>query len=303
MYCITFIDIIKIHIFYVVANKKNITKAAEELFISQPAVSKAIKKLENNLGGKLFNRTKKGVVLTEEGKEFYNYIKIALEYINNAENKFNDLINLETGTIKIGVSATLTKYFLTPFLEKFHDLHPKINIQIDTNITKVLFDKLKNGLLDLVILNLPYKKENDIKIIKCKNIQDAFYANKNYENLKNKELSLNELNNYPLVLQAKSSNTRTFLDDFTKENNVTLNPNMELASYSLVTEFTKIGFGIGYLTKEYIQDELKNKELFEIKLKEKIPRRSIGIAYSNKNLPSFATKEMIRIITKKVKRN
>ncbi len=286
-------------IFYVVANKKNITKAAEELFISQPAVSKAIKKLENNLGGKLFNRTKKGVVLTEEGKEFYNYIKIALEYINNAENKFNDLINLETGTIKIGVSATLTKYFLTPFLEKFHDLHPKINIQIDTNITKVLFDKLKNGLLDLVILNLPYKKENDIKIIKCKNIQDAFYANKNYENLKNKELSLNELNNYPLVLQAKSSNTRTFLDGVAKENNVTLNPNMELASYSLVTEFTKIGFGIGYLTKEYIQDELKNKELFEIKLKEKIPRRSIGIAYSNKNLPSFATKEMIRIITKK----
>lgn len=286
-------------IFYVVANKKNITKAAEELFISQPAVSKAIKKLENNLGGKLFNRTKKGVVLTEEGKEFYNYIKIALEYINNAENKFNDLINLETGTIKIGVSATLTKYFLTPFLEKFHDLHPKINIQIDTNITKVLFDKLKNGLLDLVILNLPYKKENDIKIIKCKNIQDAFYANKNYENLKNKELSLNELNNYPLVLQAKGSNTRTFLDDVAKENNVTLNPNMELASYSLVTEFTKIGFGIGYLTKEYIQDELKNKELFEIKLKEKIPRRSIGIAYSNKNLPSFATKEMIRIITKK----
>ena len=286
-------------IFYVVANKKNITKAAEELFISQPAVSKAIKKLENNLGGKLFNRTKKGVVLTEEGKEFYNYIKVALEYINNAENKFNDLINLETGTIKIGVSVTLTKYFLIPLLEEFHDLHPKINIQIDTNITKVLFDKLKNGLLDLVILNLPYKKENDIKIIKCKNIQDAFYANKNYENLKNKELSLNELNNYPLVLQAKSSNTRTFLDDVAKENNVTLNPSMELASYSLVTEFTKIGFGIGYLTKEYIQDELKNKNLFKIKLKEKIPKRSIGIAYSNKNLPSFATKEMIRIITKK----
>ena len=290
-------------IFYVVANKKNITKAAEELFISQPAVSKAIKNLENNLGGKLFNRTKKGVVLTEEGKEFYNYIKIALEYINNAENKFNDLINLETGTIKIGVSATLTKYFLTPFLEEFHDLHPKINVQIDTNITKVLLDKLKNGLLDLVILNLPYKKENDIKIVKCKNIQDTFYANKNYGNLKNKELSLKELNNYPLILQAKSSNTRTFLDDVAKENNVTLNPSMELASYSLVTEFTKIGFGIGYLTKEYIQDELKNKELFEIKLKEKIPKRSIGIAYSNKNLPSFATKEMIRIITKKVKRN
>lgn len=286
-------------IFYVVANKKNITKAAEELFISQPAVSKAIKNLENNLGGKLFNRTKKGVVLTEEGKEFYNYIKVALEYINNAENKFNDLINLEAGTIKIGVSVTLTKYFLTPLLKEFHDFHPKIKVQIDTNITKVLFEKLKNGLLDLVILNLPYKKENDIEIVKCKEVQDVFCTNKKYKNLKNKELSLNELNNYPLILQAKGSNTRTFLDNVTKENNITLNPSMELASYQLVTEFTKIGFGIGYLTKDYIQDELKNKELFEIKLKEKIPKRSIGIAYSNKNLPSFATKEMIRIITKK----
>ncbi len=286
-------------IFYVVANKKNITKAAEELFISQPAVSKAIKNLENNLGGKLFNRTKKGVVLTEEGKEFYNYIKVALEYINNAENKFNDLINLEAGTIKIGVSVTLTKYFLTPLLKEFHDLHPKIKVQIDTNITKVLFEKLKNGLLDLVILNLPYKNENDIEIVKCKEVQDVFCTNKKYKNLKNKELSLNELNNYPLILQAKGSNTRTFLDNVTKENNITLNPSMELASYQLVTEFTKIGFGIGYLTKDYIQDELKNKELFEIKLKEKIPKRSIGIAYSNKNLPSFATKEMIRIITKK----
>ena len=286
-------------IFYTVANKKSITKAAEELFISQPAVSKAIKNLENNLGGKLFNRTKKGVVLTEEGKEFYNYIKIALEYINNAENRFNDLINLESGTIKIGVSVTLTKYFLTPFLEEFHNLYPSINIQIDTNITKILFDKLKNGLIDLVILNLPYNKINEIKIIKCKNVQDIFCASKKYESLKNKELSLNELNNYPLILQSKNSNTRNFLDNFTKENNMKLKPSMELASYSLVTEFTKIGLGIGYLTKDYIKDELKNGDLFEIKLKETIPKRSIGIAYSNKNLPSFAAKEMIRIITKK----
>ncbi len=89
--------------------------------------------MENNLGGDF---------LTEEGKEFYNCIKVALEYINNAENKFNDLIDLEAGTIKIGVATTLTKYFLTSFLEEFHDLHPKINIQIDTNITKVLLDKL-----------------------------------------------------------------------------------------------------------------------------------------------------------------
>lgn len=240
-------------IFYTVANKKNITKAAEELFISQPAVSKAIKKLESNLGGKLFNRTKKGVVLTEEGKEFYNYIKIALEYINNAENKFNDLINLETGSIRIGVSSTLAKKFLLPYLEEFHNKHPKVDIQIYTNLSSELFKKLKEGLIDIVILNLPYKETNDIKIIKCTKVQDVFIVNKDYKDLTKRKIKLEELNNYPLILQQENSNTRTFLDNFCKENNVTLKANMNLASYSLVTEFTKIGLGIGYATKEYIK--------------------------------------------------
>ncbi|MBQ9013714.1 MAG: LysR family transcriptional regulator [Bacilli bacterium] len=287
-------------IFYTVSKYGNITKAAEELYISQPAVSKAIKNLESNLGGKLFNRTKKGVILTEEGKEFYNYIEKAMEYINNAENKFNDLINLEVGTIKIGVSATLTKYFLMPYIKKFNELHPKINIQIYTNLTKDLMKNLKDGLIDIIILNLPYLKDDEIIIEKCKKIQDIFVGNKKYKDLIDREISLKDLNNYPLILQPSNSNTRTFLNNFTKENNVILKPSMELASYGLVTEFTKIGLGIGYLTKDYIKDELNNNELFEINLKEKVPPRNIGIAYSNKNLPSFATKELIRIIKKNV---
>lgn len=287
-------------IFYTVAKNGNITKAAEELFISQPAVSKSIKNLETNIGGKLFNRTKKGVILTEEGKEFYNYIKKAIEYINNAENKFNDLINLEVGTIKIGVSQTLTKYFLMPYLEKFNTLHPKIDIQIYTDLTKDLIKKLKDGLIDLIILNLPYPKEEEITIKKCKSITDSFVANKNFKDLIDKEISIKDLNNYPLILQLKKATTRTFIDNFAKECDVILKPKMELASYGLVTEFTKIGLGIGYLTKDYIKKELKNKELFEIKIKEKIPTRNIGIAYSNKNLPSFATKELIRIISEDI---
>ena len=103
------IDFELYRVFYVVANNRNITKASEELNISQPAISKSIKNLEEQLGGQLFIRTKRGVVLTEEGREFYNYIKQAIEYINNAENKFIDLVNLETGCIKIGISSTLTK--------------------------------------------------------------------------------------------------------------------------------------------------------------------------------------------------
>lgn len=293
------IDFELYRIFYVVANHCNITKASEELSISQPAISKSIKNLEEQLGGQLFVRTKRGVVLTEEGKEFYNYIKQAIEYINNAENKFTDLINLETGCIKIGISTTLTKEFLLPYLEEFHSLYPKIDIQIITNLTSDLMPKLKNGLIDIVILNLNDKNyDNDIDIIKCRKINDCFVVNDEYKDLTLKEVSIKDLNNYPLILQAKGSNTREFLDNIARENGVVLKPNIELASYSLVVEFSKIGLGIGYVTKEYIKEEIKNKELYELKLKEKIPSRYIGIALSKNHVPNFSTKRLVEIIKK-----
>ncbi len=293
------IDFELYRIFYVVANYANITKASEELNVSQPAISKSIKNLEEQLGGQLFVRTKRGVVLTDEGKEFYNYIKQAIEYINNAENKFTDLINLETGCIKIGISTTLTKEFLLPYLEEFHSLYPKIDIQINTSLTSDLMPKLRNGLIDIVIFNLNDKNYgNDIDIIKCRKINDCFVVNNKYKDLTLKEISLKDLNNYPLILQAKGSNTREFLDNIARENGVIFNPNIELASYSLVVEFSKIGLGIGYATKEYIKEELENKELFELKIKEKIPGRYIGIALSKTHVPNFSTKKLIEIIKK-----
>lgn len=286
-------------IFYVVANHSNITKASEELNISQPAISKSIKSLEEQLGGKLFIRTKKGVILTEEGKEFYKYIKHAIEYINNAENKFTDLINLECGCIKIGINTTLTKEFLLPHLEKFNTLFPKIDIQIITDLTSNLMQKLRNGLIDIVIFNINDKEYgNEIEIIKCRKITDCFVVNNKYKDLINKELSLSDLNNYPLILQAKGSNTRWFLDKLGQDNNIIFKPHIELTSYSLVSCFAKIGLGIGYVTKDYIKNELDNKELYELKIKEKIPSRYIGIALSKNHIPNFSTKKLIEIITK-----
>lgn len=294
------IDFELYRVFYTVANNKNITKASEELNISQPAISKSIKNLEEQLGGSLFVRTKRGVILTEEGKEFYNYIRQAIEYINNAENKFTELVNLETGCIKIGVSATLTKEFLLPYLKRFHEMHPKIDIQIITNVTSELLPKLRNGLIDIIILNIAKENYgNDIDIIKCKKINDCFVVNDNYLELVNKNLSIKELNKYPLILQTKGSNTREFLDNFASSNGVVFKPNMELASYSLVLEFAKIGLGIGYVTKDYIKNELKNNELYELNIKEKIPCRYIGIALSKNHEPNFSTKKLIEIITEK----
>ena len=141
-------------VFYVVAKHKNITKAAYELNISQPAISKCIKQLEEQLGGTLFTRTKRGVVLTEEGEAFYKYISQALEYIHNAESKFSDMISLDIGTIRIGSSTTLTKTVLMPYLEEFHKKYPRIKIEIETNISS-----------DLLLLHIHYLFNTELSTI------------------------------------------------------------------------------------------------------------------------------------------
>lgn len=283
-------------IFYSVAKNKNITKAAAELRISQPAVSKYIKNLENQFDCSLFVRTKYGVVLTEEGKAIYEHVSKALELIHHAEESVLEMIHMETGVLNIGISNTLTQKYLLPFIEKFHELYPKIKIKIITSPTFELIIKARNGLLDLIVLNLPYQVPNDFKEQKLKTIHDCFVASKKFEYLKGKTLSLKELNEYPLILISKGSNTRLFLDTVCLENDVVLVPEMELTSYSLVTQFTKIGLGIGYVTKEYLDKELEDGTLFEIKIKEKIENRSIGMIYMEQKILSNSSKKFLELL-------
>lgn len=281
-------------IFYIVAKNGNITRASKELLISEPAVSKSIKNLEGYLGAPLFTRTKKGVNLITEGITLYEYISKGIEYFKSGEAKFNELINLESGTIRIGINTTLTKEFLMPYLETFHKLYPNINIEIRTNLTSELKSMLKDGLIDMHILNLTNEEtKNDFNIIKCKTITDCFVSNKPIK----EKISIKELNNYPLILQDKNSNTRKFLDDFANKYEITLKPKIEIGSYYLVSEFSRIGLGIGYVTKNYIKNNLDNKELFIVPIKEKIPSREIGILLNKNTTPNFSTKELIKIIT------
>ena len=293
------IDFELYRIFYVVANNKNITKASNELHISQPAISKSIKNLENMLGGQLFTRTKRGVILTDEGEEFYKYIKQGIEFINNAENKFTELINLETGIIRMGVSTTITREYLLPFIEEFHDKYPKIDININTDIYSELLKKLRNGLIDLIIAFEPEKIDNDLDVIISKEVHDCFAVGEKYKELANKEVKLEDLTKYPLILQTNVSNTRKFLNKYLEKNNVTLKPNIELASYTLVKDFTIINLGIGYVIKDFAEDYIKNKKLYVLNVKPSIPPRHIEVITSKTHIPNFSTKKFIEIITKK----
>lgn len=282
--------------FFCVAKNKNITKASRELMISQPAVSKSIKTLEDQLGCSLFIRSKKGVLLTEEGKIFYEQISKAMEIIDNAEQKIQEMINLEYGVLNIGVSNTLVKKFLLSYLEKFHKMYPKIKITIDTNPTYELINRVRNGLIDLIIINMPVNLPNDFAQFKLKEVHDMFVANQSFKFLKNKVIPLKELNKYPLILMAKNSNTRDFLDYYCEGKGIILKPEIELTSYSLVTELTKIGMGIGIVTKEYLNNELDDNILFEIKTEPSLPGRFIGFSYLKSKKLSRSTIRFIEIL-------
>jgi len=291
------IDFELYRVFNEVANAGNITAASERLHISQPAVSKSIKSLEEQLGGPLFIRTKRGVILTEEGRELHNYIRTAIEYIRNAEHKFSDMVNLDVGTIKIGISRTLVKFYLLPYLEVFHKKYPNIKIEILTNMASELVPKLHNGLIDMVIANMPMKPQSDIVVEKLVDIQDIFVVSRDY-NIESYNINVEDLNNYSLILQPRGNNTRDYLYSVMAKSNVYLNPEMVLASYGLVEDMAKIGYGIGYVVEEFVTDDLKSGDLVKINTNPPIPPRYIGLLTKKDTIPSFAAKKLIDLLKK-----
>ncbi len=295
------IDLNLYKVFSKVVETGNITKASEKLYVSQPAITKSIKQLENSLGGTLFTRTKKGVELTEEGKVLYIHVKKILEDISNAQNKFNSLINLEEGKIKIGASATVTKHFLMPYIEKFHSMYPNIEICIVNELTKNLVNDLKYGYLDFLVTNMPINISSDLNVEVCAKLHDTFATSKKYIDLQDRKIKLSDIGNYKTIAQKEPSNTREFLNNFMKQNNILFKPDIEIVSYALVVEFIKSGFGIGYVTKEFVREELEKEEIYEVLIDKKIPERNLGIVTLKNNIPSFASQKFIELLKEDIK--
>lgn len=288
------VDLELYRVFYAVAKHKHMTKASEELHISQPAISQSIKKLEDQLGGTLFLRSNKGMGLTEEGKMFYEYVKGALELINNAENEFTSFKDLSKGEVKIGCSTTLTKLVLINALKDFHLDYPNININITNDLTSNLINDLKLGKLDFVIFNESNIKEANLNLEKIKELKQGFIYNPEIydDNINNFE----DLNNVPLILQKEESNSRKLLDYIALQNNVKLIPKMEVVSQELITEFTNIGLGIGFAIIDLAKRNYKN--IKELNINKKIPNINVYLATNKSVSLTFASKMFIKYLKK-----
>ncbi|HKM03692.1 MAG TPA: LysR family transcriptional regulator [Lachnospiraceae bacterium] len=278
------------YIFFTVSRCKNISGAAKELFISQPAVSKAISRLEENLSTLLFIRSSRGVTLTLEGELLYKQISSAFASIKYGEEQLKKVTSFGTGQIKIGVSSTLCKYILLPYLKKFSRENPYIKISIACQPTDQTIQDLQKGTIDIGLIGEPLSKY-PISFQPIKEIQDVFVATQSYLKHFDSELmnSHSILSNATLMLLDQNNITRKYIDTYLHYNDIRNEQLIEVTTMDLLIEFAKIDLGIACVIESFVEQELKNNLLVKLPVMNHIPKRKIGFAtYLNAKVSPYA---------------
>ena len=288
-------------IFYYVAKYENLTKAATALKTSQPAVTRTIHKLENELGCRLFTRSKTGMKLTPEGRTFYGYVAAGCAQFFKGENDLSNLISLENGTIYISATETALHCYLFQAMEEFNSLYPNVRFKILNNSTTESVNAVKEGKVDLAFVsaNLQVAKPLQMKILR--KYRDILIAGKRFEELKagKEELSLKELVSYPWISLTSETITRRFLNEYFEKNGLTFAPDMELATTDMILPAVRHNLGLGFIPAEFADAELESGQVFEIKVKEKLPERNIILIYDMEYPQSIAAKEFQKFLKEK----
>lgn len=272
----SFINYELYRIFYVVANSGSITKAAGELFISQPAVSQSIKQLETQIGGRLFKRTSKGMELTYEGKMIYDYIREANELIGKAEKKFSQLKELTYGEIKIGASDTITKHYLLKYIKQFIAKYPDISVKVTNRTTGETLNLLKSGKVDIGFVNGPVTDEL-VDVTDLVETEDVFVCNAEWINRYSEPLTPEQLAGEPLIMLEKLSNTRRVIDEHFAKFDVELNPMLELGSLDLMLDFAKVGLGITCAPSLTVESDIALGLLYRVPITFQMPKRAFAL--------------------------
>lgn len=263
--------------FCIVAKCKSFTKASKELYISQPALSKSIKVLEEQMGVLLFERDKKSVQLTKNGKVLYDVVNDKIEYVCNIDSIIESFKQGPKSTLSIGANSTITHNILISSLKQFSSNYPNINLVIRNKVTSELIQQLRKKELDLIVVNLPIENMDEFEVVELKCVQDVFFANDKYNYLKDRKVNIKELETLPIIINARGSVVREHFEKYCAKNNIVISPHIETVRNSLITDFSTLGLGIGFATYEFIKEKIEKNNLFIIDIIPKIPSRSIGI--------------------------
>lgn len=274
-------------IFYYVAKYQSVTLSAEHLSISQPAVSQAVKHLEHELNCALFVRTSKGVRLTKEGEMLFSYVERGYETLLAGERKLAEMMNLEEGEICIGASDMTLKFYLLPYLERFHEQYPKIRVRVTNAPTPETLKHLADGTIDFGIVSTPVNGKKGLRVLPVREIRDVFVAGKRFEQLRNRLLDYRELEQYPVMCLEGSTSTRYYVEQFLKERGAQVKPEFELPTSDMLVQFAVRNLGIASVVSDFAQEYLQGGELFLLQFQEEIPARQFCIV-SDERIPLSA---------------
>lgn len=283
-------------VFYYVANRGSVTGAAEELAISQPAVSQAIKQLEKQLGVALFHRAAKGVRLSAEGQLLFEHVSKGYEQIELGIRKVQEMQNLEIGEIRIGASDMTLRFYLLPFLESFHEKYPQIKVTVTNAPTPETLLFLKEGRIDFGIVSTPFEKTDFLKSIPVREMEDVFVAGRRFLPYKNRTLDFQELEQLPLICLEHNTSTRSYMDHFLSENQVSIRPEFELATSDMIVQFALRNLGVGCVMKDFAKQYVEEGLLFELRFNKMIPKRHFCVVLNTKVPLSRASGRLLEIM-------
>lgn len=278
-------------VFYHVASTLSFSEASKQLYISQSAVSQSIKALEKKLDQTLFIRSTKRVQLTPEGEILLRHIEPAMNLIKRGESQLVDSSSTG-GQIRIGASDTICRYFLVPYLEKFHKEFPSAHIKVTNETSIKCVELLEAGQVDCIVINYPNSHLSNLySIKKIKTFKDVFVANGSFAELQNKKVSFREMLDYPILMLEKYSTTSEFLHSLFQQHELDLVPEIELTSNDLLLDLAKIGLGIAFVP-DYCIPKCSD-ELFCLDMEDELPTRELAIVYNNRVPVSKATMEFL----------
>ena len=257
-------------VFYYVATSLSFSEASKQLYISQSAVSQSIKTLEKSWSSRFYPEYQK-VQLTPAGKILLKHIEPAMNLIRRGESQLLDSGSLGLGQLHIGASDTICRYFLVPYLKQFHKKFPNVPIKVTNSTSLSCVELLEQGKVDLIVTNFPNSNLNQSYIRKtvC-SFHDVFIANPAYYNLKQQEIALEDLQQYPILMLDRKSTTSEFLHNLFLQHQLELMPQIELSSNDLLIDLARIGLGIAFIPDYCLNRE--SRELFIVKIREKLPR-------------------------------
>ena len=247
-------------VFKEVAEAGNITAAAQNLFISQSAVSQSVKQLESDLQTRLFARNSRGVSLTPDGKMLYEYVRSAMGLLETGEEKLSQSRQLQVGHLTIGASDTVTSQFLLPYLDRFHRQYPGVHIQIISGRSHKVLGLLQSGKVDIAFASTP-QDASSLSTFRCFDTHSIFVAAADYDCDFDHVYTLEEIVRFPLILLERKASSRLYLDKFFLQNGYHLNPEIELGARSLLVDLAAIGFGVAGVTDEFVKNDLASGKL------------------------------------------